>query len=153
MNNYLNTIILETDKHTRFYDITDNVTDAVRDSGIKEGHIVIQPAHTTTGVFVNENEEYLLDDLMLHLDKKAPQRKGGYLHDNIAERDCPDDEPENAHSHIKAALYSNSSLSLILSGSRLQLGKYQRVFFAEFDGPCPRKHKNKRRCLVSILGE
>ena len=125
----------------------------MKESKIKDGHILIQPLHTTVGIFVNENEKGLLKDLIIHLLEKVPKIQEKYFHDDIKKRICPDDEPVNGHSHIKATLYSNPSLSLILSEGYLKLGKYQRIFFAEFDGPCPRKHKDIRKYLVSIIGE
>ena len=145
---------LETLKPDRFYDITDNVESAVLESGILEGHLLVQVMHTTVGIYVNESEKFLFGDLVIHLNRQAPQISGRYAHDNIAERNCPDNEPENAHAHIKAVLYGNPSVNLIVSGGRLQLGKYQRILFAEFDGPCPRDGKNgKRRYLIHIIGE
>jgi thiamine phosphate synthase YjbQ (UPF0047 family) len=77
------------------------------------------------------------------------------MHDDIELRkdNCPVDEPVNGHSHIRAACYSNPSLSLILHKGKIQLGTYQRILFAEFDGPCPRKHKSVRKYLVSVIGE
>jgi secondary thiamine-phosphate synthase enzyme len=144
---------LETREHSKIYDITPSVERLVKESGFREGHILVQPMHTTTGVYLNEGERFLFEDLISHLNNQAPKVKGRYRHDNIPERDCPDDEPENGHSHIKATLYSNPSLSLVLSKGKLQVGKYQRILFAEFDGPCPRKHKEKRQYLVSIIGD
>ena len=140
-------------RETEIYDITESVVKSVRESKIINGHVLIQPLHTTVGIFLNENEPRLFQDLILHLANQAPQIKGRYLHDDIAERDCPPDEPLNGHSHIKSALYSNPSLSLILYEKDLQVGEYQRILFAEFDGPCPRKNKGKRKYLTSIIGE
>jgi len=138
---------------TKIYDITKDIKKIVENSEVKNGQIIIQPLHTTAGVYLNEGEERLLQDFIIYLSRKVPQIKGRYLHDDLDKRDCPKDEPLNGHSHIKSALYSNSSLSLILSKGKLQLGKYQRILFAEFDGPCPRKHKSKREYIVSIIGE
>ena len=143
---------LETKEHVQFYDITESIRLIIQKSEIKNGHVLIQPLHTTVGIYVNEGELRLLQDFIMYLDRKVPQIKGRYLHDDIAKRDCPENEPENAHSHLKAALYSNPSVSLVLFKGELQLGKYQRVLFAEFDGPCPRKNKDKRKYLVSIMG-
>jgi len=153
MKHFLKKEVLKTEKGCRFYDITNKVEETVLKSEILEGHVIIQSVHATAGVYVNEGEERLIEDLILYLSRAAPQGKGHYLHDDIAKRDCPDDEPLNGHSHIKAALFSNNSASLILHQGELQLGKYQRIFFAEFDGPCPRKHKSRRNYLVSIIGE
>ena len=153
MRYFLRKSELATDKHAEIYDITENVEEIVRDSEIREGHVLVQPLHTTVGIFLNENESRLFEDLVIHLSERVPQIKGKYLHDDIAERNCPPDEPLNGHSHIKSAFYSNPSLSLILYGGELQLGEYQRILFAEFDGPCPRKNKGKRKYLTSIIGE
>jgi len=153
MKYFLRESEIPTDKTTEIYDITKTVRESVRESGIRNGHVLIQPLHTTVGIFLNENEPRLFQDLILHLADQAPQIKGRYLHDDIAERDCPPDEPLNGHSHIKAALYSNPSLSLVVYEMKLVIGEYQRILFAEFDGPCPRKHKTKRKYLTSIIGE
>jgi secondary thiamine-phosphate synthase enzyme len=153
MKHFLKREELATDKHCKLYDITENVETAVFESKICEGHILLQSVHATTGLYVNENEPRLLDDFVIYLNRQAPRGNEFYLHDNIAERNCPDDEPENGHSHIKATFYSSPSIGLVLNDKKMLLGKYQRIFFAEFDGPCPRKHKSKRNYLISIIGE
>jgi secondary thiamine-phosphate synthase enzyme len=153
MKYHLNRYKLETTKGTRIYDITDKVISFIKKSKTKNGHILIQPLHTTSGIYINENEKGLFKDLIKHLKKAVPELKGKYLHDDLIKRNCPPDEPINGHSHIKSVLYSNPSLTLILSKGNLQLGKYQRILFTEFDGPCPRKNKEKRQVLISIIGE
>ncbi len=154
MKHFFKEVSLKTKEADEFYDITDDVKKYVKESGIQNGHVLIQPKHTTTGVFLNEGEERLLEDFVKFLSDKAP-KDNGYKHDDIylREDDCPPDEPVNGHSHMRAALYSNPSLSLILHNEELRLGTYQRILFAEFDGPCPRKHKSKRMYEVSIIGE
>ena len=154
MKNFYTKETITTTKHTQIYDITEKIISFIKKKGLKEGHIIVQVLHTTVGVYVNENEKRLLKDFINFLDKKAPIKKELYLHDDIEKRsDCPPDEPTNGHSHIKSAFYSNPSVSLIFYNGQLQLGKYQRIFFAEFDGPCPRKNKNKREYLISIIGK
>ena len=155
MKHFLKKEEIKTSEHTEVYDITPIVKKSIENSGFLQGHILIQPMHTTVGIYLNENEERLLCDIKINLERVAPQIRGRYLHDDIEKRKdmCPDDEPINGHSHIKSALYSNPSLSLILSEGKLQIGTYQRILFAEFDGPCPRKHKSKRTILISIIGE
>ncbi len=154
MKHFLKKGNLETKAEDCFYDITDNVQNYVVESEIKNGHVLIQPMHTTVGIFLNEGEERLLIDFTNRLSKKAP-KGDNYMHDDIGLRkdDCPPDEPVNGHSHIRSACYSNPSLSLILYDGEIQLGTYQRILFAEFDGPCPRKHKSTRKYLVSVIGE
>ena len=143
----------ETFEQTKIYNITENILKIIKKSEIKNGHVLIQVLHTTVGIYINEGEERLLEDFVIYLNRIAPNIKGYYRHDDISKRDCPEDEPINGHSHIKSAFFSNPSVSLILLGGELQLGKYQRILFAEFDGPCPRKHKTKRGILISIFGE
>lgn len=145
---------LSTKQADCFYDITEKVEGVVKESGIQSGHILIQPMHTTVGIFLNEGEKRLLGDFVNCLSKKAPQGDK-YMHDDIELREdnCPSDEPVNGHSHIRSACYSNPSLSLILHYGKIKLGTYQRILFAEFDGPCPRKHKGVRKYLVSVIGE
>ncbi len=152
MKHYLKKGELVTTKTTCIYNITEIVKKYIEESKIKNGHIIIQPLHTTASIFLNEKEKRLIKDLINHLIKQVP-KSAKYLHDDIEKRNCPPDEPLNCHSHIKATLYSNPSLSLILYKGKLQLGKYQKILFAEFDGPCPRKHKQKRQYLVSVMGE
>jgi secondary thiamine-phosphate synthase enzyme len=144
---------LTTDKQTKVYDLTDEIINYVLESKIKNGHIVIQPLHTTVGIYINENEKRLLTDFKNFLIRKVPF-ENDYMHDDIELReDCPSDEPLNCHSHLKSVFFSNPSISMIIFGGKLQMGKYQRILFAEFDGPCPRTHKSKRRYAVSIIGE
>lgn len=154
MKHFLEEASLKTKETDKLYDITENINKYVKKSGIEYGHLLIQPMHTTTGIFLNEGEERLLQDFIDFLSEKAPKNKG-YKHDDIELRkdNCPPDEPVNGHSHMRAGCYSNPSLSLILHNGKIQLGTYQRILFAEFDGPCPRKHKSKRKYLVSIIGE
>lgn len=153
MKHYLKKEELKTKEHSMIYDITDVIFRNVSKSRIKSGHVLIQPLHTTVGIYINEGEPRLLTDFIMHLCNAAPEIKGRYLHDDLEKRDCPKDEPLNGHSHIKSSLYSNPSVSLVLFNGILQIGKYQRILFAEFDGPCPRNHKEKRNYFVSIIGE
>jgi secondary thiamine-phosphate synthase enzyme len=144
---------LDTEEH-RIYDLTGSIERIIEESGFQEGHVLIQSMHTTVGLYINENEERLFCDMMAYLNDKVPKISGKYRHDDIRERNCPPNEPENGHAHIKSTFYSNPSLALILSEGKLQLGRYQRILFAEFDGPCPRDGKNgKRKYLVHIIGE
>jgi secondary thiamine-phosphate synthase enzyme len=153
MKHYTNCLEIATKNPVEFYDITKQILGEISKSKFTFGHVLIQAMHTTTGVYVNEGEERLMEDFVLQLQKRAPKGPG-YLHDDISERkDCPPDEPKNGHSHMMATLYSQPSVSLILDNGALQIGKFQRILFGEFDGPCPRKHKSKRKCLVSIIGE
>ncbi len=145
---------IETDRHSKIYDITEEIIRTVKESGFSNGLVLIQPLHTTVGIYVNEGEERLLEDFVLQLAKRVPHGPGLYLHDDISERkDCPSDEPINGHSHMKASFYSNPSVSLVICDGRVCLGRYQRILFAEFDGPCPRKNKDKRNYVICVIGK
>jgi len=150
---YRKELKLRTHKSSEIYDVTDKINDVVKESGIQEGLVLIQSKHATTGFVVNENEPNALEDIIEYLDKQAPY-DNGYKHDDPSLRkDCPEDEPKNCHAHIKSSCYSQSSITWSVSEGRLELGRYQRVLFQEFDGPCPRKHKTMRKYLIKIMGE
>lgn len=140
-----------TAEEVQFIDITAEVQDVIRRSRVKTGQVVVQCMHTTTGILVNENEENLLYDFSRYIEAKIPKEK--WAHDHIPGRkDCPPDEPENAKAHIIAAFFSQPSVGLAVAEQVLVLGRYQRIFFAEFDGPCPRPQKTERVIVVSVLG-
>jgi len=137
---------------TEVHDLTDEIINYVAESRIKNGHVLIQPMHTTVGIWLNEGEPRLVRDFKKGVDERVPF-EGNYFHDDIDKRlDCPPDEPINCHAHLKSAFLSNPSLSLVVFGGKLQLGRYQRILFGEFDGPCPRKHKTRRKWIISIIG-
>ncbi len=138
-------IALDSSNKTDFIDVTEQVISIVKESEIKKGIVNIFTKHTTTAIRINENETGLINDLKVFLEKKAPQFKK-YAHDEIEKRPVPSDEPINAHSHLKSCLMGASeTIPLINSG--IALGKWQRIFFVDFDGTI------KRKMIVHILGE
>ena len=148
---HVETFSYRTTDPVQFLDITKHVQEVIHRSGIVSGQVVVQCLHTTTGILLNENEENLLYDFSRYIELKIPEDK--WAHDLISNRrNCPPDEPENAKAHIIAAFFSQPSVALILSEQELVLGRYQRIFFAEFDGPCPRPQKTERNVVVSVLG-
>jgi len=150
---YRKELKLRTKKRIEAHDITDKVNEVIKESGIGEGEVLIQPFHTTTGIVVNEAEPNALEDIAGYLEKQAPY-DNDYKHDDPSLRkNCPEDEPKNCDAHIKVTCYSNSSLHWSVHKGELELGKYQRILFQEFDGPCPRKHKTMRKYLVKVMGE
>jgi secondary thiamine-phosphate synthase enzyme len=129
------TISLSTEGETQFIDITGKVENSVAETQTKEGFAVIYTKHTTTALFINEGERGLLRDyekLMQLLPKGA-----GYEHDRI---------DSNAHAHLRAVLLG-SSVTVPIREASLQLGTWQRIFFAELDGP------RQRRVIIQIIGE
>lgn len=137
---------IESADKTELIDVTDRVRTIVSDSGIKRGVVNIYTTHTTTSIRINENESGLIKDIKRFLEKNAPPFKS-YEHDNLEKRDdVPVDEPANAHSHLKAIMMGASE-SIPIMGSSPAMGRWQRVFFVELDGP------RKRKMLVNVMGE
>lgn len=130
-----NVISLATSKATQFIDITREVDKVLRDSGVREGIVTVYTRHTTTAIFINEGETGLLQDYKRLLNL-LPEG-AGYEHDRI---------DRNAHAHLRAVLLGGQVSIPVLNG-RLDLGTWQRVFFAELDGP------RQRRVVVQVIGE
>ncbi|WP_048042998.1 secondary thiamine-phosphate synthase enzyme YjbQ [Methanosarcina mazei] len=115
---------IETSRRIELIDITSEVKEEVRISGVREGVCIISTRHTTAGVIVNENENGLREDILNMLERLVPQG-AGYRHDRI---------DNNADSHLKAILLGSSEALPIVKGE-LELGTWQSIFFAEMDGP------------------
>jgi secondary thiamine-phosphate synthase enzyme len=121
------------------------IKDVVTTSGINNGFVTVTSQHTTTAIVINENEERLVEDVKTFLKRLIPPGNK-YLHNDIAQRDCPPDEPENAHAHLAAMLLGSSEV-IALSEGELQLGQYQSVMLYELDGP------RSRKVYVQVYGE
>lgn len=138
-------IELETDKGISLHDITPDIRAAIDKSGIANGFVTVTSQHTTTAIVINEHEARLLDDVKNFLARLIPSGDR-YLHNDIALRDCPSDEPENAHSHL-AAMLLGSSEAIGLAEGALVLGQYQSVMLYELDGP------RSRKVHIQVYGE
>jgi secondary thiamine-phosphate synthase enzyme len=116
-------ITLKTRSREEFQDITDRVSDAVKESGVEDGLCVVYVPHTTAAVTINEHADPdVVADIIAHLEKMVP-RQAGYKHGE-----------GNASAHIKAALIGTSATVPVQYGE-LALGTWQGIFFCEFDGP------------------
>jgi secondary thiamine-phosphate synthase enzyme len=138
-------IEIETGEGIALHDLMPGIKDAVAKSGIKDGFVTVTSQHTTTAIAINENEERLVKDVKTFLNRLVPPADR-YLHNDIALRDCPPDEPENAHSHLAAMLLGSSEV-IALAGGELVLGQYQSVMLYELDGP------RSRKVNVQVYGE
>jgi secondary thiamine-phosphate synthase enzyme len=138
-------IELDTGHGIALHDLMPGIKDAIAKSGIKNGFVTVTSQHTTTAIAINEHEERLLEDVKAFLTRLIPPADT-YLHNDIQQRDCPPDEPENAHSHLAAMLLGSSEVIALVDGA-LQLGQYQSVMLYELDGPRPRK------VSVQVYGE
>jgi len=129
-----------------FLDITERIRDLVRASRIECGFVSIQTLHTTTGIVINENEPLLISDIKCLLQRLIPSSLD-YQHDNFSVRtvNLTPGERSNGHSHCRA-LFLPSSENINIADGELQLGRWQRIFLVELDGP------RERLISVSILG-
>lgn len=135
-----------TQSATAFVDLTDRLNDLVSASDVSCGTLVVQTTHTTTALIVNEHEPLLLADFHALLERLAPCREA-YWHDDMSLRTgVPANEPRNGHAHCRAFLLPTSA-TLIVRGGRLLLGRWQRVFLVELDGP------RERTVHVLVNGE
>lgn len=140
------TLTYQTEDAPQFIDITDDVTDAVLRSGIRNGLVVVFSTHTTAAIKINECEPELLKDMARFLGEIAPVDRD-YCHNNFDVRtvNMEEDECPNAHSHCQHLMLSTSETVPVING-RLQLGRWQRVFLVELDRP------KLRRVTLQILG-
>ena len=136
---------LETGKGIQLINLDDLARAVLSESGISNGLLVVSSRHTTTALVINEYESRLLEDVREYFSKLVPDNQH-YLHNDIHLRDCPDDEPENAHSHIIAMLLSSSEVIPVADGE-LQLGKWQSIILFELDGP------RNRTVTLQVIGE
>jgi len=123
----LKEIILKTNRRMELIDITAQVTEAVRSSGIREGICVVYCPHTTAGLTINEHADpNVASDIVNRLSKLVPHNEN-YAHIE-----------GNADAHIKSTLTGNS-VQLIVNNGNLLLGVWQGIFFCEYDGPRNRR--------------
>ena len=118
---------VRTSSRAEFVDITREVRDAVKSSGVSDGVCTVYVPHTTAGITINENADPdVVRDIIETLDRLVP-RSGSYRH-----------AEGNADSHVKASLMG-FSVSVLADGGRLVLGTWQGIYFCEFDGPRTRQ--------------
>ena len=137
MKSHTEYLTFNTKKHREYVHITPQVEAAVQRSGVREGMVLVSAMHITAGVYVNDDEPGLIRDIDDWLEKLAPFRED-YRHHQTGE--------DNGDSHLKAILVHHQVLLPVTAG-KLDLGTWQRVFYAEFDGQRP------KRVIVKVMGE
>jgi secondary thiamine-phosphate synthase enzyme len=122
-----------------FVNITKQVEDCVRESGIREGLVLVNAMHITASVFINDNESGLLKDYEKWLERLAPHEPTSqYSHNNTGE--------DNADAHLKRQVMGREVV-IALTAGQLDFGPWEQVFYGEFDG------RRRKRALVKIIGE
>jgi secondary thiamine-phosphate synthase enzyme len=117
--------------------VTQDVETAVRESGIQEGFCLVSAMHITAGIWVNDHEEGLWQDFWDLLETLAPFRPE-YKHHRTGE--------DNSDAHLKRTLIHHQALLPVTEG-KLDLGPWEQVFYAEFDG------RRRKRVVVKVIGE
>ena len=140
MKSYRKVIEVNIPTRMAFLNITDQVQDALRDSGIKEGLTLINAMHITASVFINDDEPGLHEDYARWLEELAPfdpspQR---YHHNRTGE--------ENGDAHHKRQIMGREVVVAVTNG-KLDFGPWEQIFYGEFDG------RRKKRIMVKIIGE
>jgi secondary thiamine-phosphate synthase enzyme len=130
-------LVFNTKNRREYINITDEVAQAVVDSGVKEGMVLVSAMHITAAVYVNDAEDGLIEDIDEWLEHLAPTRPD-YKHHQTGE--------DNGDAHLKNLLMHHQVILPITNG-RLDLGTWQQVFYAEFDG------QRRKRLVIKVLGE
>ena len=130
-------LFFKTAKRQEFIRITDDVAAIVRKSGVTEGMVLVSAMHITSGVYVNDWEDGLIEDFQVWLEKLAPSGLA-YKHHQTGE--------DNADAHLKRTIMGHQVM-VPITGSKLDLGPWEQVFYAEFDG------QRKKRVVVKVMGE
>ena len=145
-HSYFEHLDYQTAEAPQFIDITADVVDVVARSGAENGIAVVFSRHTTAAIKINESEPELIKDMTRFLSEIAPMDRE-YHHNNFDVRtvNMTEDECPNAHAHCQHLLLSASE-SLPILGGRIHLGRWQRIFLVELDGP------KARQVTVQIMG-
>ncbi|MCF8241585.1 MAG: secondary thiamine-phosphate synthase enzyme YjbQ [Melioribacteraceae bacterium] len=126
-----------TEKRREYINITNDVENALRKSGINEGMILVSAMHITAGVYVNDAESGLIQDIDEWLEGLAPFRQD-YRHHRTGE--------DNGDAHLKNLIIHHQVI-IPVTGGKLDFGPWQQVYYAEFDG------KRRKRAVIKVMGE
>lgn len=121
-----------------FINITPQVEDCVRESGVREGLVLCNAMHITASVFINDDEPGLHHDYDVWLERLAPHEPVSQYRHNVGE--------DNADAHMKRQIMGREVVVAITRG-KLDLGPWEQIFYGEFDG------RRRKRALVKIIGE
>jgi secondary thiamine-phosphate synthase enzyme len=138
MKSYRNELWFEIKQRRELINITPEVEDCLRESGVQEGLILINAMHITSSVFINDDEPGLHHDYEVWLEKLAPEKPYSQYQHNGYE--------DNADAHLKRTIMGREVVVAISDG-KMDFGPWEQIFYGEFDG------KRRKRVLVKIIGE
>ncbi len=138
MLSYRKELWFNTAKRREYLNITPQVQDCLRESGIREGLCLVNAMHITASVFINDDESGLHQDFERWLEKLAPEKPHSqYAHNGFE---------DNADAHLKRQIMGREVVVAITDG-KLDLGPWEQIFYGEYDG------MRRKRVLVKIIGE
>ena len=126
-----------TKAHREYHNISEQVQSIVTNSGVREGMVLVSAMHITAGVYVNDAEDGLIQDIDEWLERMAPFNPN-YRHHRTGET--------NGDSHLKSLLIHHEVI-VPITKTKLDLGPWQQIYYAEFDG------QRKKRVIVKVMGE
>ena len=138
MRSYRRELWFQTASRRALVNITPQVEECLRESGIREGMLLCNAMHITASVFINDDEPGLHQDMEQWLEGLAPEKPHSRYRHNGAE--------DNADAHLKRSIMGREVVIAVTAG-RLDFGPWERIFYGEFDG------KRRKRVLVKIIGE
>lgn len=138
MKSYRKELFFHTGKRREYLNITSQIEQCLRESGIQEGLVLVNAMHITASVFINDDESGLHHDFEKWLEKLAPEKPHSqYMHNGYE---------DNADAHLKRQIMGREVVVAITNGA-LDLGTWEQIFYGEYDG------MRKKRVLVKIIGE
>ncbi len=138
MKSYRKELWFNVPQRRQYINITPQVQEALAESGIQEGVVLVNAMHITASVFINDDESGLHQDFETWLEKLAPEKPYSQYNHNTIE--------DNADAHLKRSVMGREVLVAVTDG-KLDFGPWEQIFYGEFDG------KRKKRVLVKIIGE
>lgn len=138
MKTHTDYIWLNTKNRQEIVNITGQVGEAVKKSGVREGLCLVNAMHITASVFINDDESGLHQDFLAWIEKLAPYGKDKYRHNLTGE--------DNGDAHLKRTIMGREVVCAITNG-KLDFGPWEQIFYGEFDG------QRKKRVLIKIIGQ
>ena len=138
MKSYRKELWFNTSGRREMINITRQVEQCVRESGVTEGLVLVNAMHITASVFINDDESGLHQDFEVWLEKLAPEKPYSQYKHNSYEN--------NADAHLKRTIMGREVV-VAITGGKLDFGPWEQIFYGEFDG------KRRKRVLVKIIGD
>jgi secondary thiamine-phosphate synthase enzyme len=138
MKSFRKELWFEVPSRRAFINITSEIEEYVRESGIQEGFVLVNAMHITASVFINDDETGLHHDFDTWLEKLAPHEPVSQYRHNVGE--------DNADAHLKRQIMGREVV-VAITGGKLDFGPWEQIFYGEFDG------RRRKRVLVKIIGE